>query len=70
MAVYGIINLSYETPKQDQDKLAAALKRLQGVLSVVISLPRKEVTLTGKDPNIHVLREACGGAGFQLGRRV
>jgi hypothetical protein len=70
MAVYGVVNLGFETSKRDQDKLESAIKRLQGVHSVVLSLPRKEVTLTGKDPNIHVLREACGGAGFQLGRRV
>lgn len=72
MSKYSVVNLSYETPKVEQLKLETALKRIQGVRSVLLSLARKEfsLTCTGMEPNIHVLKEACSGAGFQLSRKI
>jgi copper chaperone CopZ len=70
MASYKLRDLSFNTPSASRTQLEMALKRIQGVRSVSISVPRKEFTVTckGEDPAIDVLKAACASAGFTLGK--
>lgn len=70
MASYKLRDLSYNTPTASKAQLEMALKRIQGVRAVSISVPRKEfsVTCKGEDPDINVLKAACASAGFTLGK--
>ncbi|MCA8916896.1 MAG: hypothetical protein KDB90_16000 [Planctomycetes bacterium] len=71
MSNYKLANLTFETSKKDQDKLQAALKRVQGIMRVTLNPGRGEFSFkhTGMEPNMNVLKEACTGAGFQLSRK-
>lgn len=70
MGTYKLRDLTYNTPTAAKAQLEMALKRIQMVRGVSISVPRKEFTVTckGDDPDINVLKAACASAGFTLGK--
>jgi len=72
MTAYKISNLDFNTPSADKAKLEMALKAIQCVRTVSLSVPRKEFkfTWTGTEPSIDVLKAACVSAGFTLSRKA
>lgn len=72
MSRYKVTNLGAQTSQADLGKLERSLKGLQGIRSVKIVASRSEFSIdyTGIEPNIAVLKEACTGIGFQLGRKL
>ena len=68
MGTYKVKDLTYNTPSASKAQLEMALKHIQMVRAVSLSVARSEVTVTCKDndPDINVLKAACASAGFTL----
>lgn len=72
MLRYVVSNLGPETSKANQDKLVSALQSIKGIKDVALVPARKEITfgISGAEPRVKELKEACQQAGFTLGNRL
>ena len=68
MTTYTLKNLKKETPKQEQEKLAASLGKVKGVSGIKITPERRQVSFEnqGAAPTFDSIQKACSEAGFQV----
>lgn len=72
MLKYGIANLGPETPSENIEKLRVALAGVKGIKDIDVVPARREITfgITGPEPKLRLLTDACASVGFTLGSRT
>jgi copper chaperone CopZ len=72
MLRYVVTDLYEDTPQDNRQKLIAALEDVEGIKDVALDVTLKEVRfgISGPEPKLAVLKQACADAGFSLGIRM